>query len=75
MINYDFSCQSTLLSVIGDKIEIRYRYKNEENRIVNAHRIYYYKAGVNLANKISPSFPAMTLCGVFAGMTHICPTV
>ena len=37
IFNYDFSCQSTLLSVIGDKIEIRYRFKNEENRIVNAH--------------------------------------
>lgn len=35
MFNYDFSCQSTLLSVIGDMIEIRYNFKNEDYRILN----------------------------------------
>lgn len=35
MFNYDFSCQSTSLSVINDIIEVRYNFKNEDYRITN----------------------------------------
>lgn len=42
MFNYDFSCQSTLVSVINDTIEVRYNFKNEEYRIINS---YYKKMG------------------------------
>ncbi|GHU13879.1 hypothetical protein FACS189441_2270 [Betaproteobacteria bacterium] len=35
LFNYDFSCQSTVLSVVNDTIEVRYNFKNEEYRIVN----------------------------------------
>lgn len=37
MFSYDFSCQSTLLSVINDTLEIRYNFRSEEYRITNVN--------------------------------------